>query len=166
MWAAFDASLYYPALLVALTLPEIYIALSMDKSEFVKERHYKTFVDDYTTPSELGLDGLDCYRLRGGVVHRANAVGHPKFGGTHVTFTVPETGSAIHALSIQAGDKLSAMFDLKHFCEAMERAVRKWYVDHSTDPKVATNVSHLLRWRPEGLAPFFEGKPVLASGPD
>jgi len=78
----------------------------------VKEKHYAAFVDKYTSPLELGLDGLSCYRLRGGVIHRENAAGHPKFSGTHVIFTTPETGASIHAMSFQHFEKTSAMFDL------------------------------------------------------
>lgn len=81
---AIDAKLYYPALLVALTVPEICSALTLDNSVFVKEKHYVAFVDRYTTPKSLGCDGLTCFRLRGGVVHRANLAGHALFDATNV----------------------------------------------------------------------------------
>ncbi len=109
---AIEAKLYYPALVVALTVPEICVTLCWDRNMMVKEKHYAAFVDKYTSPLELGLDGLSCYRLRGGVIHRENAAGHPKFSGTHVIFTTPETGASIHAMSFQHFEKTSAMFDL------------------------------------------------------
>src|SRR5690606_23209998 len=59
-------------------------ALALEKSVFVKEKHYVSFVEKYTTKPELGLGGLDCYRLRGGVVHRGSFSGHPKWDTTHV----------------------------------------------------------------------------------
>lgn len=164
MWRAFDASLYYPALLVALTLPEVCVALTMEAKEFVKEKHYVSFVNEYTSPAGLGIDGLGCYRLRGGVVHRGNAAGHPFFGSSHVIFCVPETGSSFHAMSLQSGEKTSAVFNLKYFCTAMHNAVAKWYAAHSLQPKVQSNLKNLLSWRPEGMAPFFEGAPILGSG--
>lgn len=163
---AFEAGLYYPALVVALTLPEICASMTLEKSEFVRQSHYVAFVDKYTTPASLGLDGLECYRLRGGVIHRGNAAGHPLSNSTHVIFTVPESGSGMHAFSIEAGDRRSAMFDLKTFCAAMDRAVRLWYADHRTEPQVQSNIASLLSWRPDGIRPFLIGAPVVGSGPD
>ena len=161
---AFGAKLYYPALLVALTLPDICIALSFDKEKFVKDKDYAAFIDTYTTPAELGLGGQDCYRLRGGVVHRGNAAGHPFFGKSHVIFTVPETGTQIHALSIQVGEKSAAMFSLALFLQAMIEAVKKWYLIQKDDPQVRANLPNLLSWYPNGLSPFVGGAPIVGSG--
>lgn len=165
-----EAKLYYPALVVALTVPDICSALALEKSVFVKEVHYAAFVDKYTTPSTLGLDGAGCFRLRGGVVHRANAAGHPYFKASHVIFTIPETGSSMHAFSIggQSSDgteKTAAMLDLVRFCRTMVAAAYRWYEDHHNDPKVAKNMDNLIRYLPNGLDPFFGRKPVVASGP-
>lgn len=162
---ALAARLYYPALAVALTIPEICSALTMDNREFVRERNYVAFVDGYTTPSELGLSGIECYRLRGGVIHRANASGHPLFGSTHVIFTIPETGIQLHAFSLVNGDKSSAVFDLPMFCSAMAQAARRWFEDHRNDSKVFENMPNLLSFRPNGMPPFMGGAPVVASGP-
>src|SRR4051812_6741597 len=109
---AIDAKLYYPALLVALTVPEICSALALDKNVMVRGKHYRSFVDKYTTPRELGCSGEDCYRLRGGVVHRANMAGHANFDATHVIFSLPESGGGVHAMSIinQPTGKVAAMF--------------------------------------------------------
>jgi len=124
---AISVRLYYPALLMTLTLPEICMGLTLQKSNFVKRDHYVSFVDNYTTEGELGLDGASCYQLRGGLVHRADLTGHAYFPNTHVVFTVPETHSSIHALSIISGDKSASMFDLQLFCAAMIKAARAWY---------------------------------------
>jgi hypothetical protein len=160
-----DAALYYPALLVALTVPDICAALALDNNIFVKEKHYVDFVNTYTTEADLGLSGLDCYRLRGGVVHRASFAAHPKLGWTHVIFTIPTLDSvAIHAMSFQAGNKIAAMFDVTKFCRTMDLAARRWFSDHKDDPKVAENISNLIRFCPNGLAPFVDGFPVVASG--
>lgn len=59
---AIDARLYYPALLSALTIPEICSALAMDRMQFVKERHYVAFIDTYSSPPELGLGRPYCSR--------------------------------------------------------------------------------------------------------
>jgi hypothetical protein len=165
---AIEAHLYYPALLAALTLPEICTALTLDRSVFVKDKHYIAFVDKYA--DGLGLTGAQCYQLRGGVVHRANLAGHPFFDSSHVIFTLPETKNrsgtriGIHALTLQSGESRAATFDLTKFCEVMIAAVRKWYEDHQNDAKVAANMGALIRYCPNGLAPFFVGAPIVASG--
>ncbi|WP_454617536.1 hypothetical protein [Bradyrhizobium cenepequi] len=161
---AIDARLYYPALLAALTVPEICSALTLEKAVFVRQKHYAAFIDRYTTPSEIGSNGVDIYRLRGGVVHRASMAGHPDFGATHVIFTIPETGAGMHALSIRAGDKTAAMFDLVTFCRAMIKAAYLWYEEHHSDPKVQENMRHLIRYCPQGLSPFVGGAPVVGCG--
>lgn len=161
---AIEAKLYYPALLITLTLPEICMGLTLDKSQFVKKNHYVDFVDRYTTSPGLGLDGESCFHLRGGLVHRADLTGHAFFEGTHVVFTVPETGVGLHAFSIEAGEKKAAMFDLGLFSTAMIDAVRAWYEEHKNDEQVIKNMKNLIRWRPKGVPPFVGGMPVVASG--
>ncbi|QYO76534.1 hypothetical protein [Devosia salina] len=161
---AINAKLYYPALLVTLTLPEICAGLTLDKSQFVKQKQYVEFVDSYTRPEELGLDGISCYQLRGGLVHRADLRAHPYFGGTHVIFTTPESRGSTHGFSIAVADKSAAMFDLVMMSNAMIEGARRWYGDNSSNQKVAENLAFLIRSCPNGLPPFVAGFPVVASG--
>jgi hypothetical protein len=161
---AIDAKLYYPAVLVSLTIPEICSALALPNTTFVKERHYVAFVDQYTTEPELGLSGQSCYRLRGGVVHRASFARHPLFDATHVIFSLPGSKFSVHAMSIVSGSKRAAAFDLLAFCKAMDSAARKWYADNYNNPLVEENMKHLIRFCPFGLSPFLGGVPVVGSG--
>ena len=131
----------------------------------MSEKHYASFIDKYTTEPGLGMDGITCYRLRCGIVHRGNAVGHPKFDSTHVIFTLPNKNSILHAFSIVAGEKKAAMFDLAKFCGAIETAARSWYVDNGYKPLVVDNLKNLICYRHFGVSPFVTGVPVLATGP-
>ena len=158
---ALDAQLYYPALVVALTVPEICVALTVDNSVFIREAHYVAFVNKYTTPSELGVDGQSCYRLRGGVVHRGNAAGHPFFGATNVMFALPESPVKMHGMALQVGDKVSTAFVLENFCNEMIAAAHRWYDDHKADAKVIENMPKLLSYKPDGLPPFVSGSPMI-----
>jgi hypothetical protein len=164
MRGAISARLYYPALLVALTIPDICMGLTLPKESFVKKEHYLSFVEKYTSKASLGLDAASCYQLRGGLVHRADLAGHAYFDATHVIFTVPESQTRIHALSFVVGDKTAAMFDLVLFCDAMAEAARAWYESHREVEIVLKNLKNIIRWRPEGLSPFLAGAPVVASG--
>lgn len=158
------AGLFYPALLIALTLPEVCVALNLTSDVFVKEKHYVGFINTYC--QDLGLDGLSCYRLRGGVVHRGNAAGHPFFGETHVVFTTPNSAGSLQGFSIsdEASGTSAAMFDLAWFCSCIRNGVLDWYVDHKDDPLVRTNMPALLSLRPNGIHPWVTGTPVIASG--
>jgi len=162
---SYDHALYYPALVVALTLPEICIALTFDKENFVKGKHYTAFIDKYTTPSGLGLNGTQCYSLRGGVVHRANASGHPHFPADYVVFTVPESGISIHALTMQGqSGKMGAFFSLKDFIEAMISAAIKWYEENKNNQNVIANLPLLISWREFDTPPFGSMGPFIGSG--
>ncbi len=163
-----DAKLYYPALLVALTLPEICVTLAFPGKEIqVKESHYKKWVEDYVPPDNLGIDGLGCYRLRCGVVHRGDAAGHRYFGRKNVVFTIPESQSQIHGIEFVSGEDTNnaAMISLSSFVETMEHAVRRWHASKGLDTNVRKNLVNLLSWRPNGMPPYFVGAPVIASGP-
>lgn len=158
------AQAYYPALAVALTLPEICTTLCWDRDMFVKEKHYAAFVDNYTTEANLGVDGITCYRIRGGVIHRGNAGGHPKVDFTHVIFTIPDSRSSFHAFAMKVQDKVAVMLDLAQFCSVMIGAARLWHSEHRDHVQVLRNMPHLLSYRPFGVSPFVGGLPVVASG--
>jgi hypothetical protein len=152
--------------LVALTIPDICAGLALDNNIFVKEPHYVAFVDKYTAENELGIDGLTCYRIRGGVVHRANMAGNPKFDATHVIFTPPESELQIHGFRLENGPASAIALRLEQFCKAMQLAAKRWYEDHENDPMVIENMKNLIRYAPNGVYPFIGGFPVVASGPE
>lgn len=161
MWRSIDARLYYPALAVALTIPDICVGLTMPKAEFLKKSHYNKFIADYGN-GELPLE--ECYMLRGGVVHRADLRSHPHIPTSHVIFTTPESAIRIHSVTMEVAGKSALVFDLRLFCGAMANAARRWYEANKRNPIVGENLKNLIRLRPDGLSPFVVGLPVLASG--
>lgn len=158
---AIEAKLYYPALAVSLSLPDICVALTFTRDQFVKSEHYIAFVDKYAFGRGIGLTGEECYRLRGGVLHRANAAGHAYFQGTHMLVFVGEGG--LHGLTAHVDDKSAACLHLECFCSGMLAGVHAWYADHKDDPVVRGNLPKLLSLRPDGVPPFVKGQPVIAS---
>jgi hypothetical protein len=117
-----DAKLYYPALLVALTIPDTCAGLALDLNLFVKEQHYAAFVDKYGREAGLGCDGVTCYRLRGGIVHRGGMVAHRLSQVTHVIFTLPESPLKVTGITLKSGENSAFTFDLVTFCTAMVKA--------------------------------------------
>lgn len=164
MHNAYEAKLYYPCLLVGLTLPEICSGLTLPKETFVKAHHYIKFIDTYAKPNEVSASGQDIYRLRGGLVHRGDLRGHAHLDATHVIITVPESKSSLHAFSIEVGEKTAWMIDLRMFVNGMDAAVRRWYDDNKSHPLLADNLPNLIRFSPSGLAPFVAGLPAVVSG--
>jgi hypothetical protein len=162
-----EAKLYYPALLIALTIPEICSGLALDKSVFVKKSHYEGFIDKYTPMTGSALSGTLCYQLRGGVVHRANLAGHPEFPASHVIFSIPETGLGIHGVELTSDlrpGESATTFDLVKFCRTIVAAAYKWYEDYKDDPLVAKNMKNLIRYCPDGIRGFVKGAPIVGSG--
>ena len=101
--------------------------------------------------------------IRCGVIHRGDAAAHPHLGTSHVVFTLPGAGMAIHALTQTIEDQEAAMLDLPTFCQAMIDAAWRWFEEHKEHPMVIANLPNLLSLRPLGFPPFGAGEPVIAS---
>jgi hypothetical protein len=171
MDSAIKAKLYYPAMLIALTLPEVCESILLPATTSVKERHYAHFVESYAPQGNasaplplLGPSGIECYRLRCGVVHRGNAAGHINLGAHQVLFSIPETGSVRHNFIIDARGKKALVLNLVTFCEAMKVAVFSWHEANKDDPAMASGLGKPLAFRAAGAPPFFDGAPLIASG--
>lgn len=170
-----EVKLYYPAITLVLTLPDICTGLALPDDTFVTNKTYADFVDTYTQqkpdPSGdanvLGCDGAACYKLRCGVVHRGNAAGHPFFGMTHVLFSPPQSSARVHGVAVHVANapEKAACFDIEIFCGEMIRGVHRWYRAHKDDPLVVANMTRLLSARPNGVHPFTRGVYTIASGP-
>ena len=163
MDACLEAGMYYPALLVALTLPEICTALTTTPDVQIKWHHYEAFVANYC--DGLGIDGPSCYRLRGGVVHRGNAAGHQFIGLTNVVFTTPSSGSSVHGTKMFQPEKSALVIDLAKFCSSMKAGVFSWYAANKDSDLVKKNIPELLSPRSNGIAPWVGGGGIIASGP-
>ena len=161
------SGLFLPALFVALSLPDICISLTLHKAKHVISSDYIAFIDKYTAPHELGCDGEYCYKLRGGVIHRGNAVGHSKNEDTHLVMTTPITQQKLHAFSVHAkdGSRKATVLDIEAFCGALQTAVCRWIEENRKNKIVLKNLPEMLSIRPNGIKPFVEGL-ILGSGPD
>lgn len=165
---ALDAKLYYPALIVTLTLPEICAGMTLTPSEnTVKKEHYIKFVETYAPniDNALGLSGDECFQLRCGMVHRGGSAMHPQNNLTHYIFTIPESEQKLHGATLEVGEWVAKTLDLIAFTEVMIGAVYEWFEKNRNNQAVHQAASEVLSVRPEGLPPFIIGKPLLASGP-
>ncbi|RPE67317.1 hypothetical protein EDD53_1723 [Pacificibacter maritimus] len=133
-------------------------------SKRAEQKHYVEFIDKYSTPRELGDNGVGIYRLRGGLAHRGDMRGHTHNSATHVLFSVPETQSKMHAFRIEADGKTPALFDLDLFIDGLDASVRHWYKANDSNTQVNLNLPHLIRYSSNGVSPFTKGLPAIVSG--
>lgn len=163
-WRAFEAKIYYPALSVALTMPDICVSLGIsEKKTIVQRDDYVAWVDRYTTVLGLGCSGDACYKLRCGVLHRGDAAGHAYFGADSVVITVPGNSIRMHGTRLTVNDAVATSLDLEKFLVAIKSAVLQWYAEHGHNEIVRRNITRLVSWRPNGFLPF-TNMPVIASG--
>lgn len=163
---AIDCELYYSAMAVTLTLPEICVALDLEDDAFVKQHHYVGFLEKYSTPDQLGVDGVECYRLRGGVIHRGNAAGHAFLEQDNIAITLPISDCWAHAATFRIdGSRTVGCLNLVSFVDAMVSAVCAWADENQNNPRSLANSEKMIRPWHGDLRPVMESGRILLAGP-
>jgi hypothetical protein len=172
----FVGKLYYVALHLALSVPDICSSLEVDPdgdqwAKFKANERYVAWCKAYLEPKFKKFTAEDCWAMRGGVVHNRMLFGHPKNRFTRVLFSTPLQGYSSHENTIgpmldrptgAPDDSRVLELSLEIFCTMMERAALEWYEAKKDDPIVQKNMDGLVRFRPEGLKPWVVGTPVIA----
>ncbi len=96
---ALSAGLYYLALAMSLSLPDICAALESPDGETSGQR-YKRWCDVWFLPCYPELTSLDLYSLRCGVLHQGR-LGHSKMQFSRVLSTVPNSSRNISHRNIK-----------------------------------------------------------------
>ncbi len=149
--------MYYAALVVALTVPEFCAALQCEGGGGGADKYMEWFTANlgHRYPN---LTPDDCYSLRCSVLHQGR-MGRPGMQYSRVLFTVPNAQNNVFHNNI-INDALN--LDVIQFCEDFIRAALLWYDATRNDEHVVANISNLVRFRPEGLAPYMVGMPLIA----
>lgn len=154
---ALNAELYYLAVVLALTLPDMCAALESDDGRTTPDK-YKAWYDA-NLAGDLGwLTAADCYSIRCGVVHQGR-LGFPGKQFARVIFSVPTPQKNIFHNNV-INDALQ--FDVVLFTRTIVNAVRGWMKLSAANPNVQVNLPNLIQYRPQGLAPYMVGMPVIA----
>lgn len=167
---ALDAGLHYLALSVALSLPDICSSAEEDRKPGDKiwkgtQARYVEWCEQYLIPQFSVFTAVDCWALRGGVIHNGKLHGHPKEQYDRVVFMLPDARVYMHeCISRNNGGvtESALQLDLKTFCNHMVSAVGRWLDAKQGEPVVRDNLSNLVRLRPGGIAPHFVGMAVIA----
>jgi hypothetical protein len=176
---AIDAKLYYLAIAVALSVPDICGCLEFDpksrKTSNIKT--YAPWCDDNIGPRFANLSGTDLWYMRCGVVH-SGTFAHHKVPFGRVIFLTPDFSQfkahdviltvapgiefgGISVETLHVSGKILYM-DVLKFCNTIMECARTWAIAKADDPFVQQNLPNLIRYRPEGLPPFMVGVPIIA----
>lgn len=161
---AIDAELYYSAIAITLSVPDICAALECEPGKiWVNEKKYVDWCDKNLASRFHFLTSTDVYRLRGGVLHQGSFFGHPKMRFNSVLFTLPNAQKNIfHDNFCEMDGKKALNLDTPTFCNQIIAAARQWYEVNKEAPNVKANLPNLVRYRPNGLAPYMVGMPLIA----
>jgi hypothetical protein len=159
---ALSARLYYLAIAVSLTLPEVCAALESDTGHNRSSSEaFKKWYNHYLAHIYTNLTDADAYSLRCGTIHQGK-FGRPGMQYDRVVFTFPEAIFRNHNGLMQWPDISYLSLDAEYFCRDYIAAARQWFRDKQADPNVQKNLPRLVRLRLDGLPPRIVGLPVIA----
>lgn len=154
---ALSAGFWYLAIGATLTLPDICAALASANGQSSGQK-YCAWYEANIAAQYPWLTAEDCYCLRCGVSHQGR-LGHPNMQYARVLFTVPNAQRNFFHNNIM-NDALN--LDAQTFCRDFIVSVRAWLAANAGDPNVQANLPHLLQYRPQGLAPYMVGMPLIS----
>ena len=154
------AGLYYAAISMSLTLPDICASLraSSNSSSGKNKSRYKKWYDEYLIDEFQPMTSEDAYSLRCGVIHQGR-LGHKNSSFSKVIFNIP---GAMNFGVHRAVHQDVLILNTVDFCVTIGRTSWRWFQDHRDDPIVKSNLDRLVRTRPLGLEPHISGIPVIA----
>ncbi len=127
MGDAINAKLYYPALITAMTLPDI--CASLESNGFTDDERYMKWFDE-NAAKHFGtlLTGEIAWYLRCSVLHNGR-LSHPNFKTNvkEIMFVTDNEGFANHLIRLKTKNgKEYLVLELRKFCQAMYMAVIEW----------------------------------------
>lgn len=164
------AGLYYAAITIALTLPDICSKATFEPSDDNYWRgvqaRYEAWCERYLSTRLQSLTAQDIWALRGGVLHQGQTFGHPKSRFERVVFILPDKGNnqfTFGSLSV-GGEEVKPVSAISTvtFCTAFLEAANEFLAATKDNEIVQKNLEGLIRFRPQGYERYIVGKPVIA----
>lgn len=158
--SALRARLFYLAVTVTLTIPDLCAALEASDGR-TNSALYKAWYDRHLA-SLTQMSSDECYSLRCGVVHQ----GRMHIAGQslqRVLFYLPNRpGFSMHDNLLPSNAGSALQLDAVTFCKDVISATRKWWDLAKENPVVQANIPDLVVLRPNGLKPWLVGVPLIA----
>lgn len=162
--AAARAGLVYPALMAALTIPDICAALGSDGTTSGKK--YRAWVVDnlddwWGGPQAADLYGFRCALLHEGTTRQLGSPDRPVFLFANSPQIMIHKGT--HASRDESGNvRVEArVLDIHMFCDEMAAAARIWIAEQSGTQPFDANYARAIRLYPDGYPPHIVGGPVI-----
>lgn len=148
--------LWYAALVLTLTLPDVCAALESPDGRSTPDR-YKAWYDTWLKRKYENVSADDLYFLRCGVAHQAK-LEHPAMQYQRIFFTLrSKTGFFAH--NNVFNDCLN--LDLVLFCKDVVDSVEEWRAQTRDNENVGKNLRRFVRYYPNGFENFIRGLPVI-----
>ena len=163
------AGFHYAPVSLALSLPDICSALENEAGQGrfgdVGKR-YKLWCKTYAEQKFRSVKAEDLWCLRGSVHHNAMLSEHPSNVRGRLLLMPGNTQQAVpNELVVEkcgTPPQDGLQISIPYFCDRMIDAAADWWGKKRDDPTVVKNLPNLVQYRPNGLAPFMVGMPVLA----
>lgn len=155
---ALSARLYYLAIMMSLTIPDVCAALETNDGKTSPNR-YTRWCKDYLVSKYSLMTTSDFWRLRCAVLHQGRS-GNKYSRYTRVIFQIQENRSTLHHNLVF--DAL--ILDSETFCRDMLASARAWHDAKKGDANVMRNLPQLMQFRPDGLKGYdlIKGLPAIA----
>src|SRR6266404_5355686 len=141
---AVRAQLFYLAVAMALTLPDICSALGSPNGE-TEGRKYRNWYNANLAARYPNITADDMWSLRNGVLHQGRC-GHPNMQYSRILFTLPEPqGNRVHNCIVNDALNLDAI----QFCRDVVDSVRVWFAANQNGKNVVVNLPNLVQYRPK-----------------
>lgn len=141
------------ALQSSLALVDICGGLS-SRDGVARAATFRTWFSNHlgSTFNELSPD--DLYQLRCGMLHQGRTKARQYDA---IVFTLPDGRGNIFRVRVDR----TLSFDLVSFCTTIIDAVESWWRDAQLTEPVKSHSDHVVRIRPDGMAPYIIGVPML-----
>jgi hypothetical protein len=156
MIGASNAGFYFPALITALTLPDVVAALGSEDGRTSRSK-YTAWVMNYLEGHKQQQEADDLYGFRCSMLHQASP--WPHGGGQRVAFTPPNVAQA-HNFSVRSEVDDSyrvTMFSVPLFVNELVVGIDRWLGEYAATARVVRNLQRVVVFRPDGLPPHLLG---------
>lgn len=161
---ALNANLYYAALAVTLSLPDICSVLELPPEQnWSTGSKYASWFDRNLPKYLPKFTGSDCYKMRGGVLHNGR-VRRDEKRWDHIAFTTPQSSMRLHLCSASNNGGVSEsalILDVEHFCRDVIDAVRSWFSVNLNNEIVKRNLPSLIALRRDDIGRQVSGVECL-----
>lgn len=157
--AAINGGLWVMALMSTLAVPDICAALGSPDGETkgAKGAKYRAWWEANLAAKYPRTDAGEFYKLRCSMLHQGGTA-TPAYARTVFVAARPHI---VHNCWADNDGMNSLILDLPTLASDVIAAAQKWLAANKDSEPVKTNLTKLIAWHPNGLAPF-EDFPALA----